>query len=199
MYVRVKPRCNAAAATPEMMCHHRIAFCCAFYPRATLQARTNEALADRSASWCEAVRVRRCVANVLGTALCARRHVCPVPTEEEVVWRRRRGRNRECAPRCSAAASRQATRTQSVVPAAATRCAPSRTASRSHTCLEKCACGNTQMVDDTSVSGVQRGAEKIQEVMVRTTSALLTFILGFSTRRNKRTRSAVRREWRMEL
>ena len=69
----------------------------------------------------------------------------------------------------------------------------------SHTCLEKCACGNTQVVDDTSVSGVQRGAEKIQEVMVRTTSALLTFILGFSTRRNKRTRSAVRREWRMDL
>ena len=108
------------------------AFCCAFYPRATLQARTNEALADRSASWCEAVRVRRCVANVLGTALCARRHVCPVPTEEEVVWRRRRGRNRECAPRCSAAASRQATRTQSVVPTAATRCAPSRTVSFAH-------------------------------------------------------------------
>ena len=69
----------------------------------------------------------------------------------------------------------------------------------SHTCLEKCACGNTQVVDDTSVSGVQRGAEKIQEVMVRTTSALLTFVLGFSTRRNKRTRSAVSREWRMEL
>ena len=111
---------------------HTIAFCCAFYPRATLQARTNVALADSSASWCEAVRARRCGANVLGTALCARQHVCPVPTEEEVVWRRRRGRNRECAPRCSAAASRRATRTQSVVPAAATCCAPSRTASFAH-------------------------------------------------------------------
>ena len=51
-----------------------------------------------------------------------------------------------------------------------------------------------QVIDDTSVSGVQRGAEKNQWVLVHATSALSTFILCFSTQWNKRTSSAVCRE-----